>query len=263
MRKLMLGLLLWGGSLAAWAQQGQELPSLKTHFEQHHLQGSFLMLHQGQYQGYNLPRSAQGFLPASTFKIPNTLIGLESGAVTPATVFRWNGKSQYLPLWEKDLTLPQAFQASCVPAYQTIARLAGYARMRELLGRLQYGHMDVRPDNLENFWLEGDSKITAYEQVQFLQRLQEETLPVSAASMRALKEMMVIERGDGYVLRGKTGWTGAPDQIGWFVGYLEKDGKVYYFATNAQPADSLGLEQIVPARVPITRAILRELVGKP
>lgn len=84
-------------------------------------QGSFLLLDAtaGRYTAYNLDRCRQGFLPASTFKIRNTLLGLETGAMRDTSeICRWDGVTRSLPAWNQDMSFAQAFRVSCVPCYQ-------------------------------------------------------------------------------------------------------------------------------------------------
>jgi beta-lactamase class D len=75
--------------------------------------------------------------------------------------------------------------------------------------------------------------------VEFLKRLYEDDLPFSERSMKLVKEMLVLEKTDQYQLSGKTG-SGQGDglYVGWFVGFLEEEKNVYFFATNIQGPDS-------------------------
>lgn len=75
------------------------------------------------YYSNDFTRCDSGYLPASTFKIPNSIIALETGIVgNDSTLFKWNGEKRRLPVWEQDLTFADAFRVSCVPCYQEIAR---------------------------------------------------------------------------------------------------------------------------------------------
>ena len=113
-------------------------------------------------------------LPPSTFKIPNTLIGLETGVIDTAYVFRWNGKHRRFPQWETDLTLAEAFRVSLRSLLPGTGPQNGPVRMRESLSRIGYPGMDVTAANIDLFWLEGESRITPRQQAEFLQRLNEE-----------------------------------------------------------------------------------------
>ncbi|MBK7660457.1 MAG: hypothetical protein IPJ28_15655 [Betaproteobacteria bacterium] len=57
--------------------------------------GTFVLDEPGanRLRAYDEARASERFLPASTFKIPHALIGLETGAVVDEhEVFRWDGK---------------------------------------------------------------------------------------------------------------------------------------------------------------------------
>ena len=178
-----------------------------------------------------------GQLPASTFKIPNSIIGLETKEVTDQySIFKWNGEKRFFKSWEADLTLSQAFQRSCVPCYQEVARKVGVKRMNSYIEKLQYGNIQVDSSNLDNFWLQGNARITQFQQIDFLKRFQKETLPISKRTSAIVKEIMILKGTDNYVLRGKTGWSIEDDHHnGWFVGYVESGDQVFFFATNVAP----------------------------
>jgi beta-lactamase class D len=198
---------------------------------------------------HNDTRAAIRMLPASTFKIPNTLIALEEGAINDETqVLKWDGKERNIAAWNRDQTLESAFKSSCVWAYQELARRIGTARYESYLTQIGYGNALPTPI-LTTFWLEGDLRISALEQIAFLKRLYRRKLPFKPTSYDALKRIMIVEQTPAYTVRAKTGWAGfgkttAP-QIGWYVGYLEAKGNVWLFALNmdiSKPADA-GLRQ--------------------
>lgn len=178
-----------------------------------------------------------GQLPASTFKIPNSIIGLETKEVADQhTIFKWNGEKRFFKSWEADLTLHQAFQRSCVPCYQEVARKVGVKRMNTYIEKLQYGNIQVDSTNLDNFWLRGNARISQFQQIDFLKRFQQETLPISQRTSVIVKEIMILKETENYVLRGKTGWSIVDDHHnGWFVGYIESGDHVFFFATNVEP----------------------------
>ncbi|MCF8228905.1 MAG: class D beta-lactamase [Bacteroidales bacterium] len=220
-------------------RQGEH-KELKKIFDSYKVHGSVLIYDTiNQYfYGYNLQRADSGFLPASTFKIVNSIIGLETGLLnTKDTLFRWDGSERRLEAWEKDMTLKEAFQSSCVPCYQQLARAIGPVQMSNWLHELDYGNMIVRNDNIDKFWLEGNSRISQREQIDFLRRLYMEELPVSTSTSEAMKEIMRIEDAGNYRLYGKTGWAiRNNNNTGWFVGYYETNDNVYFVAVNIEPA---------------------------
>ena len=202
-----------------------------------------------------------GFLPASTFKIVNSIIALETGVVeNDSTLFSWNGEKRRLPVWEQDLIFRDAFQVSCVPCYQEIARKIGVRRMKEFLDKLDYGNMVVDSGNIDIFWLEGDSRISMNQQLVFLERLYNAELPVSERTIRIIKRMMILEKNTGYTFCGKTGWAVRNgNNTGWFVGYLEKNNQVYYIVTNIEPLIEFNMDLFPKIRTGISQEAFRRL----
>ncbi|MCD8260454.1 MAG: class D beta-lactamase, partial [Bacteroides sp.] len=200
---------------------------------------------------WNVPRS-----PASTFKIPNTLIALETGVVTPETIFKWEEEKRTFPMWEKDMNLQEAFNLSCVPVYQEMARRIGTERMQEYIRLFNYGEMNIDEQNHDIFWLEGTSAITMFQQIWFLRKLYKEELPVSRETMRLTREIMVQEEKEKYRLSAKTG-TNRYDgkEYGWYVGYLEKDSGVYFFVLLAEPESREAFRDFVNLRKTLCREI--------
>lgn len=203
----------------------------------------------------------KGNLPASTFKIPNSIIALESGVVeNDSTLFKWDGKKRYLKVWEQDLIFRKAFQLSCVPCYQEIARKIGEKRMNKYLSKLDYGNMKVDSTNVDVFWLEGDSRISQFQQIDFLKRFHESKLPISERTESIMKRMMIIEDNENYTLRGKTGWSiRNGNNNAWFVGYVKVENKEYYFATNVEPKKQFNMKIFSVIRKEITYEALKHL----
>jgi beta-lactamase class D len=208
------------------------------------------------YFRYHPDRCAERFIPASTFKIVNSLAGLESGTIPDQSyVIAWDGTSQPIAEWNQDHTLETAFRYSVVWYYQELARRVGQEKMQQYVDAAHYGNQDIT-GQIDTFWLEGELRISPDEQVDFLKRLYEGDLPFSSRSMDIVKDIMVIEDTEDYTFSGKTG-TGIriPPAVGWFVGYLETNDNVYFFATNIELQTVEG--NIGKARE-ITQAILRD-----
>ena len=187
-----------------------------------------------QHLVYNLSRALQRFLPASTFKIPNALIALETGAVKNLEeVIPYGGGKEYFKSWERDMTLPEAMKASNVAVFHTIAKRIGVETYREKLATYKYG--DANPGStIENrFWLTGPIEVSRLEQVEFIKQLTSGRLPISDSSFQHVRSMIKIEETNDYSIFAKSGWAGPDDpQIGWWVGWVEKDDINYPFALN-------------------------------
>lgn len=201
---------------------------------------------------HNEERARTRFVPASTFKIPNTLIALEVGAVASEKVaVKWDGRDRGVPDWNRDQSIETAFPSSCVWFYQELARRVGEDRYAAYLPGLKYGNEQAGPE-LTTFWLEGDLRISATEQVAFLKRLYVGAFPFRRSSYELLTRIMVVEQTPAYTVRAKTGW--APgSQVGWFVGYVEAGETAWFFATNIEMARI----EDAPLRQDVTRAALK------
>ena len=187
---------------------------------------------------HNTKRALQPYSPASTFKIVNTLIALERGiADVETTRFRWDGVDRDIAAWNQDQSLRSAFQVSCVWCYQQLAREVGREAYEEDLASIGYGNGRIG-ERVDQFWLDGSLQISAMAQARQLVLLWTGDLPFSAASVEALKAVMLAEETDAYRLYAKTGWTGASLAVGWYVGILEAADATYAFALNMHMIDA-------------------------
>ena len=178
---------------------------------------------------YNKERAQQRFAPQSTFKVPNSLIGLQVGAVEDEYDIKyWDGVEREIPAWNQDHTLGSAMRYSVVWYYQAMARDIGEKRMQEWVQNIAYGNQDIS-GGIDQFWLSSSLQISPMEQVDFMETLYKEDLPFDKDVMKTVKRMMIQDEGDDYTLYGKTGQGSG---IGWYVGFIETDKKVYSFATN-------------------------------
>ena len=223
--------------------------------------GSILILQHHSYFTNDSIWANQGQLPASTFKIPNSIIAMELGVMKDeSSIIEWDGKPRYFKEWEADLSFKEAFHFSCVPCYQEIARNIGAKNMNSYLEEFNYGNIDCDTGNLDQFWLEGTSIISQFEQIDFLKAFNEHGLPISDSTYTKMSNLMIIEQNELYTLRGKTGWSRINNKDNlWFVGYVETDAKTYYFATNIEPGENTDLNQLRSLRKEVTYKALRSL----
>lgn len=239
---------------------------LKDLYKQEGVEGCFLLraLKSDQLYVYNPRRCERGFLPASTFKIVNAMIALETGvAPDEKLVIPWDSVERQFQAWNQDHNLKTAFQASVVPYYQEIARRIGVERMQAGVKKLNYGKMDIQEDNLTSFWLVGKSAITPYEQLDFLTRFAKKELPLKPSTYQKMKDIMIMASGeDGLVMRGKTGWAIVnKTNIGWLVGYLERpDGERFVFVNNIESSvGKVSDEAFMASRKRIVGEVLQRL----
>jgi len=263
---ILLGLT---GSLTSFRSniEDQEI-DLSQFFNDYKVTGSFILFDENKnlFSRYNPRRCNERFTPASTFKIPNSIIALEEHIVENSnSILKWDGIETKNPAWNKDLTLKEAFRASCVPCYVRIARVVGETKYMSYLEKLDYGNKSTKVENDDPnlriaFWLVGELRISQEEQIVFLRKLYDYKLPASKHAIEVVKDILVDEKTDGYVLSGKLGRVTdsvTKKEIGWYVGYVEKNGNVYFFATNIEsidPTDDFG-----SARKDITLKSLRKL----
>lgn len=200
-------------------------------------------------------------LPASTFKVFSSLYALESGVATDAdAAFTWDSTDYGRPEVNHDLTLREALKVSAYWVHRDIARQAGGATLKHWLDTVGYGNADTS-GGFDRCWVRGNLRITPRQQVEFLERLQQNELPFSQRSMNIVKEITLQEDTLGYQLHGKTGWAiSASKSIGWFVGWVEKADSTgpFFFANRIQTSDTLS-ETFGPARRAIALDVLKRV----
>lgn len=207
---------------------------------------------------------SQRFTPASTFKVPHTLIALETGARRgPEELDRWDGTRAANDACEADQTLRSALQNSCVWYYKRTAAKIGRERMSKALVDIHYGNMEIGSE-LTSFWLGGPLAISADEQTHTMEALARRTLPFAAKHMEIVDAMLLqapgtfrrgkpIEVGITWdpattSLHAKSGsWDAENDssfRVRWFVGHLQASGHRYAFASLVVANQELSTEAL-------------------
>ncbi|MCW3089264.1 MAG: class beta-lactamase [Ferruginibacter sp.] len=198
------------------------------------------------------------FLPASTFKIVNSLIGLEIGKITDEKmVIKWDGIKRRVEEWNKDLTMEEAFKVSAVNYYQEVARRIGKDTMRHWLDSLHYGNMKIGK-YVDSFWLDNSLKISPDEQLGLVKRLYFDQLPFQKRTQQIVRDVMTQEDNTLYTLSYKTGWGFDENNhsIGWMVGWIEENKHPYFFVTLVKSPDpNIDMRAV---RLNITKAILKQ-----
>lgn len=249
-------LLAGAGLLSASVARSDE--DLSRYFPGY--EAAFVLLdgERNTYLRHNPERCRRRFTPCSTFKIVNSLIGLETGVIpSPEYRLKWDGKKRPIDAWNQDHTLRTAFSNSVLWYYVELARRVGLPRLREYVERVGYGNQDVS-GGFHPFWLESSLRISAEEQVRMLGRLHRLELPFSLRTqLQVLELMKAAETGRG-ILRGKTGTAGDAARdiatLGWYVGSVTCLGKTHLFAMNL----SGGVNPSGRTAREITRTILRD-----
>lgn len=188
-----------------------------------------------QKYGNDLSRVDQRYIPASTFKMLNALIGIQHHKTSPNEVFKWDGQKRAFRSWEKDLTLAEAMQASAVPVYQELARRIGLKLMASEVKRVGYGNQNIGTQ-VDNFWLVGPLEITPVEEVKFAYALAKQQLPFDPSTQQQVRDMLLIENVQGTRIYAKSGWgMDVNPQVGWWTGWVEQpNGQVTAFSLNME-----------------------------
>jgi len=188
-----------------------------------------------QVYGNDLSRVDTEYVPASTFKMLNALIGLQHGKATTNEIFKWDGKKRSFAAWEKDMTLGQAMQASAVPVYQELARRIGLELMQQEVQRIQFGNQQIG-HQVDNFWLVGPLKVTPKQEVEFASALAQEQLAFDPRVQQQVKTMLLLQERQAYRLYAKSGWgMDVEPQVGWLTGWIETpQDEIVAFSLNMQ-----------------------------
>jgi len=233
--KKLTGFFLATLCLHAHAADWTEIPEVAALFANAGVTGTFVVydVAGNRFHGYNRARAETRFVPASTFKIANTMIGLSVGAVESVDeVLPYGGQPQPFRSWERDMSLRDAIAVSNVTIYQELARRIGLERMQDGVTRMGYGNADIGT-RVDTFWLAGPLKISAIEQTRILARLTANDLPFPAEFQQQAREIIRLEQDDSGTLYGKTGWENAQDPgVGWWVGWVQKAERTFTFALN-------------------------------
>lgn len=219
-------------------------------------------------QSCDLPTS-----PASTFKIPNSLIGLETGVTSGADAVRQFDpeKHGYAEWGREDLTLEQAVRQSVLWYFRELAADVGPERMQQMLDRLDYGNRKIGED-VTLFWINHTLTITAHQQLDFLHRMWTGKLDVAPEHVRTLEGILEqplsslrdrVREPETYEAAWRSGVkaqfkTGTNDygdgSVTWLVGRLQSDERDVIFVSRV-------ISDIPPSKIsPATEAALRELI---
>lgn len=232
-------------------------------FAKQDLKGTILVFDAKEKVFYsnNFELAEKGYLPASTFKIANSIIAFETDVLKDEnSILKWDGQKRAFPSWEKDMNVREAFQASCLPCYQEVAKHIGEKRIKTYLNKLHYNNMDVSESTISDFWIKGKSHISPFEQIDFLQRFYTKKLPILNSTYEKTLRIFEKDKTSAYTYYGKSGWS--DDQgvnNGWFVGFVVKGAQVYYFALNAEPINQKDTSKFLAGRELATKEVLKLL----
>jgi beta-lactamase class D len=164
-------------------------------------------------------------------------------------------KRGYAP-HNQDQNLRSAMRNSAVWVYDIFAEQLGEKKATDYLKKIAYGNTDVTTAE-GSYWIDGKLAISAYEQIEFLEKLYKNALPFKVAHQLLVKDIMVVEAQKNWVLRAKTGWQG---KHGWWVGWVEWPTGPVFFALNIDTPERV---KDVYKRQAITRDILMSIKALP
>ena len=267
--KLVFASLLF--SLAACSPNNVTVDdSLKKFFDDNKVTGTFGLYDNGlgNFTIYNLSRYKDStYLPASTFKIINTLVGIQTGRIRDERmVIPWDGVIRKYPngdtatAWNKDLNMEEAFKASALPYYQEVARRIGKDTMQRWLDTLGFGSRYKKftiTNNIDTFWLDNSLKVTPDEELGLVKKLYFNQLQFQGRPQDIVKKLMLQENNANYKLSYKTGWGFSENgnAIGWVVGWIEENQHVFPFVLNVEGPHNTDMPTV---RMNILKGILKE-----
>ena len=232
---------------------------LKKYFDDRNVEGCFTMMDNsnGSITVYNMAMDTTRYTPASTFKVVNSLVGLETGRILDENmIIKWDGVTRSNANWNKDLNMKEAFKVSAVPYYQEVARRIGRDTMKNYIDSLSYGNKNISGP-IDSFWLNNKLKISPDEQIGLMKRLYFDQLPFRKSVHQTVRDVMLQEDNTAYKLSYKTGWgfDESNNAIGWVVGWIEENRHVYFFATLLKSKDRD--YDMTTSRLAITKDILK------
>lgn len=204
-------------------------------------------------------------LPASTFKIINLLIALETNTIKDENeIVKWVGSTDtvkygYRPEIYHDMPVKEAFELSAGWVFVELAKKIGKDTYKKYLTESKYGNNNWTQTEAD-FWNFGDFAISPKNQVEFLHALYEEKLPFSKRNIDIVKRVMITEQTEEYTIRAKTGWTRENNiNTGWWTGYIETKKGTYIFATRLLQDRKMNRSDFGSCRKEITKIVFKDL----
>ncbi len=256
-----------GGAPSSSAVEVVEQDGWGQLFEEENVVGTFAVREVGSAQTlvWDRDRAERARLPASTFKILNSMIILQTQVVGDVDeLVPWDGVERDIEVWNQDHSLRSGIEVSAVWMYQALARQVGDARMAEWVAAADYGNTDIG-GGIDEFWLRGDLRISPLEQLDFLEQMVTGSLPFDADVVADVREIIVREQGNGWSWSHKTGTAlAAEPTLGWLVGTTDHADRTWVFAMNIDLEGPELATQIDPqVRQMVSRRILEDVGALP
>ncbi|RXM49154.1 class D beta-lactamase [Flavobacterium sp. YO12] len=239
----------------------------KKYFDNCNVEGSIAIYDNNKHRWFlsDTIGTKKETLPASTFKIINLLIALETKTISSENdIVKWPRttdtiKYGYRPEIYHDITVKEAFEVSAGWAFVELAKKIGKDNYKKYLSLCHYGNLDLSQTDAD-FWNFGNFKISPLNQVVFLKNLYDEKLPFSKRNMQIVKKVMLTEQNSDYSIYSKTGWTRENEiNTGWWVGYIVNNNGTYFFATRLLQDRKINSAAFGNCRKDITKSVFKDL----
>ena len=100
-----------------------------------------------------------------------------------------------MAVWNKDQNMKTAFATSCVWFYQELSKKIGNDIYLKYLKNINYGNEKTGPI-VESFWLDGDLRISAVEQIELLRKIYNKELKFDERNYIILKNIMKVDENE-------------------------------------------------------------------
>lgn len=207
-----------------------------SYFKDKGFEGS-VMLHNtalNTFEVYNLQGTQNRYSPAATFNIMLALVGLETGVIRDTNMVLRDSLEQPLPGIDPNETMSRAFRTDDQAYFQEVSRRIGKTKMQFWLDSVKYGNMAIGL-YIDRFWMDNTLKISADEQLGFIQKLRYGKLPFQSRSQRLVKSLLLVDKAAKYAMSYDAGSTPyASKQVSWVVGWLEEKSRPHFFVINLE-----------------------------
>lgn len=202
--------------------------SLKKYFDSAQVTGSFAFLNNqlGDITVFNMEMDTQRVSPGSSFKIAETLIGVETSRLTDSNTTLKTSDSAL-----RKISLKNAFENNNVEYFQALADHIGLDTMNHWLDTLHYGNM--KASDINSFWNNGELKISPDEQLGLIYKIYFDKLPFQKYAQEIVRELMLHEDNTLYKFSYATGSarTDNNEPAAWICGWIEENRHVYFFVS--------------------------------
>ena len=211
----------------------------------------------------NTPRLSERLPPCATYLVPHMVIALGTGVLKEGDLpfafdpTKYLDASEWPSSWRRDQTFDSALKDSVRWYAQELAVKMGSARITQNLKRLKYGNADIT-GGLDKFWMSSTLLVNSFEQIDFMKALRDGNLGFNPRIHKLVQDALVVEKTVDYTIFGKYGSCPMPDgsYLGWLVGYIERSGKVWYYALNL---DGKSVADFNGVRLDIVKGAMVEL----